>query len=305
MEKNNPKPQPPPATGAQAAWLPSVVNKDGSLNIHRAPTGRLITDLYHRLLSVSWPRFFTFVIAIYFLTNLLFALLYYSCGENALIGIGKHPLARFEDCYFFSVQTLATIGYGHLAPSGFWPNVLVTIEAFLGMMTLAVTTGLLFARFSRPTARVLFSNKAIIGEHNGRLNFIFRTANERLNKIAEAHITLSFSQVEVSKEGETSRKFYDLKLERNYTPLFAMTWTVRHPIDADSPLFGMDENTLRQKEVVIIASLTGLDETFSQTITARQVYTADDIVYNRRFKDIISRHGQKIHVDLKSIHEMH
>ncbi len=284
---------------------PIVFNKNGRLNIDRPYTPRrFFSDLYHHLLSLSWPNFFILSIVTYFLTNLIFALLYFACGENALKGIRPGTLGRFEDCFFFSIQTLATIGYGQLSPSGVWPNLLVALQAFLGMLILATMTSLLYARFSRPTARVIFSAKAIIGSHNGQPCFIFRVANERLNQIVEAHMTLTLTKNEVSSEGEGSRKFYELKLERDYSPLFALSWTVRHFIDAASPLLGLDEKKLREGQMAILASLSGIDETISQTITARHIYTADDIVFNHRFKDILLWQDQKIRVDLKGIHEV-
>ena len=284
---------------------PVVINRDGSLNIHRPrERGKLFSDLYHYFLSISWPRFFILIIVIYFLTNLIFAVLYFSCGENALKGIHPGPLERFEDCLFFSVQTLATIGYGQLSPLGWGPNILVTIQAFLGMLILATTTGLLYARFSRPTARAIFSNYAIISQYNNKPCFVFRVANERLNQIVEAHMTLTLTKNETSKEGETSRKFHYLKLECDYSPLFALSWTIRHFIDETSPLFGMDADKMRETQVAIFASLTGIDDTFSQTITARSVYRYDEIVYDKRFKDILLWKNNKMHIDLKGIHDM-
>ena len=289
-----------------AARAPVVINRDGSLNIHRPKErGKLFSDLYHYFLSISWPKFFGLIATAYILANLLFAVLYFLCGADALAGIQKSSaLSQFSDCFFFSVQTLATIGYGRISPISFWPNILVAIEAFCGVLGLAVITGVLYGRFSRPTARLIFSNNAIIGQYNGRSCFTFRVANARLNQIAEAHMTLTLTKNETSQEGETSRKFYTMKLERDYSPLFALSWTLRHFIDEDSPLFGMDENKMRDAQVVIFASLLGMDDTFSQTITARSVYRYDEIVYNKRFKDILLWENGKVRINLKGIHDM-
>ena len=285
---------------------PIVINRDGSLNIHRPPQwGKFFSDLYHYLLSISWPRFFILIVAIYFLANLFFAVLYFACGAEALDGVHKtSSLARFADSFFFSVQTLATIGYGRISPVGLLSNILVAVQAFLGMLTLAIVTGLLYARFSRPTARVIFSNNAIISRYNDQPCFVFRVANERLNQIIEARMTLTLTKNVTSKEGETSRKFYNMKLEYAYSPLFALSWTIRHFIDEHSPMFGMDENQMREDQVAIFASLSGLDESFSQTITARSVFRYDEIVYNKRFKDILLWQNNKMHINLKGIHDI-
>jgi len=152
---------------------------------------------------------------------------------------------------------------------------------------------------------LIFSNKAIIGTHNGRPCFYFRVANERLNQIAEARMTLTLTRNEVSHEGEHFRRFYELQLERDYSPLFALSWTVRHVINENSFLFGMDEKKMRESQTGIVASLSGLDETVSQPIVARHTYSADDIVYNKRFKDILVWHDKKVHIDLKGIHDVH
>ena len=284
---------------------PVVVNRDGSLNIHRPrERGKLFSDLYHYFLSISWPKFFGLVGTFYLLANLFFAAFYFLCGADALAGIQKSSaLLRFADCFFFSVQTMATIGYGRISPVSIWANLLVAIEAFCGVLGLAIITGVLYGRFSRPTARVIFSNNAIITQYNGRPCFVFRVANARLNQIVEAHMTLTLTKNETSKEGETSRKFYNMKLERDYSPLFALSWTLRHFIDEDSPLFGMDENKMRESQVVIFASLLGMDDTFSQTITARSVYRYDEIVYNKSFKDILLWENNKVHINLKGIHD--
>ena len=283
-----------------------VLKKDGTLNIHRAFDRMPLSDLYHFLLSLSWPIFFAFVVLGYISINLFFAILYYLCGPQALEGLHVTSATdRFLDCFFFSVQTIATIGYGRISPSGLIPNLLMTVQALLGMLTLAVVTGLLFARFARPTARVIFSNNAILGPYNGKKSFFFRAANERLNQIVEAHMTLTLVKNETTKEGERFRKLYTLKLDRDYSPVFAMTWTVVHIIDEHSPLFKMEEKDLKEGEVEILASLTGMDDTFSQTIYSHTSYTIDDIFFNTRFKDILSRRSDgKLFVNLKGIHDV-
>lgn len=282
--------------------MPVVINRDGSLNIHRpAERGKLFTDLYHYLLSISWPRFFLFLFLLFWATNIPFAVLYFYAGPEALGG--AHPVLsreRFVDCFFFSVQTLNA----PFDPVGMWPNLLVTTQMYLGMMVIVIVTGLFYARFARPSARVIFSDYAIVGRYNHRPCFVFRVANARLNQIIEARMTLTLTKNETSLEGETSRKLYQMKLENDYSPLFALSWTIRHFIDEESPLYGFDEQAMKDKQVVIFASLSGLDDTFSQTITARSVYRYDEIVYNKKFKDILLWQDGKMHISLDEIHVM-
>lgn len=282
--------------------MPMVINRDGSLNIHRPPQqGKFFSDFYHYFLSVSWPKFFAIWIVLFWAANLLFAVLYFLAGPQALEGVNQNSaFLRFVDCFFFSVFTLN----GPYIPHGIWTNTVVIIQTYLGMLTLVVVTGLFYARFARPSARVIFSDFAIISPYNGIPCLVFRVANARLNQIVEAHMTLTTTKMFTSREGETSRKFYPMKVENDYSPLFALSWTIRHLIDADSPLYGLDEAKMKEAQVAIFASLSGLDDTFSQTINARSVYRYDEIVYNKRFKDILVWKDGKVHIDLPGIHAM-
>jgi len=174
-------------------------------------------------------------------------------------------------------------------PKTDYANVLVTIEALVGLMGLAMGTGLMFARFSRPTARVLFSGVAIIAPLNGVPTLMFRAANERRNQILEAQMGVSLLRNEVTAEGESMRRFYDLKLLRSQTRNFSLTWTVMHQIDESSPLYGETPESLAETETDIVITLTGLDETVSQTVHARHYYMTEEILWNMRFVDILSR----------------
>jgi len=280
---------------------PVVINRDGSLNIHRPiERGKIFSDLYHYLLSISWPKFFLILITVFFTFNILFGFLYFQTGPNALQGIRTDTdFNRLIDCFFFSVRSLEGV-----SPIGVWPNLLVTLESYLGMLTLVLVTGLLYARFARPQARVIFSDRAIISTFNGRPCFTFRVANERLNHIVEARMTLTLTKNETSLEGENLRRFYEMKLERDYSPIFALSWTIRHFIDENSPLLGMDINQMKENQTTIFASFTGIDDTFSQTITTRSVFRWDEIVYGKRFKDILVWKNNKMHIDLKGIHDV-
>ncbi|MDP2652624.1 MAG: ATP-sensitive inward rectifier potassium channel 10 [Candidatus Omnitrophota bacterium] len=286
----------------QSAGQHVVINRDGTLNIHRPrEKGRFFFDLYHYLLAISWPGFFSILVLFFFASNMFFSALYFFAGAQALTG--AHPdlgPARFADCFFFSVQLFN----GPFKPSGLWPNILVVLQSYLGMLAIVIMTGILYARFARPRARVIFSNSAVISRYNHKPCLVFRVANERLNQIVEAHMNLTLTKNETSQEGEASRKFYPMKVENDYSPLFALSWTIRHFIDEDSPLYGMDEEKMREEQVAIFASLSGLDDTFSQTITARSVYRYDEIVFNKRFKDILQWKNNKMHINLQGIHDL-
>jgi inward rectifier potassium channel len=202
-------------------------------------------------------------------------------------GIENARPGSFEDAFFFSVQTMATIGYGHLIPVGFIANVLVTAEALFGFGYFAMVTGLAFSKFSRPTARVLFSEVAVISPHDGALHLKMRLANQRANGIVNARLTMVLLRTVTNQEGQRLRRFSDLKLERDFVPLLRLTWTPLHKIDETSPLFGETYESLAAGDAEIVVSLTGLDESFGQTIHARYSYIPDEIVMHAQFEDII------------------
>jgi inward rectifier potassium channel len=204
-------------------------------------------------------------------------------------GIANAAPGSFMDAFFFSVQTMATIGYGDMHPATVYTNFLVTIEVLLGMTGLALSTGLVFARFSRPTARVMFSNVAVVVDHDGVPSLMFRAANQRSNQILEAEVAVMLLRDELSEEGVEMRRFHDMAVSRPRTPMFALSWTVIHPIDQASPLRGESRDSLARSHAQIIVSIGGIDETFSQTIHARHTYEADEIRWNHRFADILTR----------------
>lgn len=293
-----------PASRTQAQWR--ILGRDGRFNVSTAGRRRLdLKDLYYHLVSTSWPKFFELVFGSYLLINIVFAVAYFCCGPSALEGIRRGSVfEHFMDSFFFSVQTVATIGYGRISPVGLIPNLLVTIEALTGLMMVGLMTGLLFTRFSRSTAKVVFSERAIIHKENGECSFSFRLGNERLNQISEAKLFVTLVKSEVNAEGENYRKMYDLKLDRNQSPLFMLSWTAVHTINASSPLYGMTDASLRETGTEILVSLSGTDNAFSQPIYARFSYTADDIVWNGRFTDMLERKDGDVRVHMDRIHEI-
>jgi inward rectifier potassium channel len=242
-----------------------------------------LRDVYHSLLTTAWAQFFALVLVTYLGANLLFALGYLSIGD----GIEEARPGNFSDAFFFSVQTMATIGYGKMAPRGLAANLLVTLEALIGLLGLALVTGLVFAKFSRPTARVIFSQNAVITRFDGVPSLLVRMANERGNQIAEAQAHLVLLRTERTPEGEEIRRAHDLHLRRSHSAFFAFTWLVVHAITPDSPLHGETAESLKAKDIDLVASMTGLDETLSQSVHARHAWTPDQILWGHRFADVL------------------
>ena len=243
-----------------------------------------LSDLYHFLLTESWPALLAGIVLIFAAINAIFAVIYMLDRgvENARPG-------SFGDAFFFSVQTMATIGYGKMDPDTLLANIMVSVESLIGLVGLAMVTGLVFAKFSRPTARVRFSRVAIVSNRDGIPSFQFRMANMRANRIVDASAHVVFARQEQTLEGEEMRRFYDLKLQRDRSALFIYSWTAIHPISDDSPLNGVTKEAMESARAEIIVSVTGLDETFAQTIHARHSYKPRDILWGRRFVDILER----------------
>ncbi len=261
-----------------------IENKDGRFVVHG--TGKWYNhwrDPYHLLLTVPWMGFMGIVSAAYLSLNTLFALAYLA-GGDCLNGAKQ---GDFGDAFFFSVQTLASIGYGAIHPKTFYANSIVTIEAIASLLLIAVVTGLAFARFSRPIAKVLFSQFIIITTHNRQPTLMFRVANERHNFILEATAQIYLILDEVTAEGDFIRRIHELKLLRRRTPSLLLTWTIMHLIDQTSPLYGLTTEDLAQRHANISVLVGGVDETVAYTITARHVYATDEILFDYRFEDII------------------
>jgi inward rectifier potassium channel len=283
-----------------------LLNRDGSFNVVRKglPFHRSLS-VYHALLTTSWPRFFLLVSGGYFAANLAFALLYYACGPHALDGWHTGTsFARYQDAFFFSVQTLATIGYGRMTPNGTLVNLLVTVEALVGLLGFALATGLLFARFSRPTARIVFSRSAVVAPFRGGSALMFRVANRRSTQLSEVAATVSLSRLQETPAGRV-RRFHELALDRAKVLFLPLHWVVVHPIDERSPLFGVTAEALHAGEAEILVLITGNDETFSQTVHARSSYRADEIVWGARFADMfLPGDDGQLGVDMRRIHDI-
>jgi len=264
-----------------------LLNRDGSFNVEREGLN-FFTSLssYHSLLTMSWPHFLGLIVLGYLGLNLLFAGAYFACGPGALDGAGGTAGQRFLECFFFSVQTFATIGYGKLTPAGMAPNLIVTFESLVGLLGFAIATGVLFSRVARPTARILFSERALIAPYRGVTAFEFRIANGRSSQLIEVQASVLFSAFK-ARDGK-AREFVPLALERQKVAFFPLSWTIVHPIDPSSPVFGLSYEDLLAADAEFLVLLTGFDETFSQTVHARSSYKADEIVWGARFVNIFN-----------------
>ena len=285
-----------------------LLNRDGTFNVRREGL-RFWESLsvYHDLLMMTWPKFLACVGVSYVLANALFGALYVLCGAHALTGFEQEPVdLRFMQAFFFSVHTLATIGYGNIAPSNTAANVLVTIESLVGLLGFAVVAGIVFARFSRPLAQVVFSENAIIAPYGDITAFMFRVVNQRSNELVELRTQVLLTRRK--RDGATSadREFLPLKLERDRVVFFPLTWTVVHPIDRDSPLWRKTREDLLACDSEFLILLNGFDETFSQTVHTRSSYKAEEIVWGARFRTVFNPPDEDgtLSVDIRKLHEI-
>jgi inward rectifier potassium channel len=241
-------------------------------------------DLYHRSMTVYWPVFFGSAAAIFVALNAVFGFLY-SLGHEPIANAAENgPLAYF----YFSIETLATVGYGDMHPQTNYGHLIATIEIFTGMSFLAVMTGLIFARFSRPRARFVFAKEAVITRHEGRPTLMIRLANARHNTVSRASARLWIIRAERTKEGDQLRRFYEIKLDRSEHPMFVLSWMVFHVIDKDSPLHGVTASDLAEGDALLVLNVGGLDDSSAQQLYARHVYSWRDIRWQHRYKDITS-----------------
>jgi len=286
-----------------------LLNRDGSFNVVRSGLGFLESFApYHQALTISWWGFFGLVVVSYLVLNFAFAIAFLACGPDALVGTGAQMMGgRFGQAFFFSVETFATIGYGQIAPNGVPANVVVTIEALVGLMYQALATGLLFARFTRPTASLLFSDRAVVAPYADGQALMFRIVNRRRNEIIQLEAQVLLSAMEPDGRGGTVRRYAPLALERNKVTFFPLSWTIVHPIDSASPLTGRTLQDLERAQSEILVLLTGVDEALEQTVHARSSYRADEIIWNARFRSMFlasAGAGDRVTVDISQIHEI-
>ncbi|MDX1984395.1 MAG: ion channel [Bryobacteraceae bacterium] len=291
--------------GAKVAEQSGVrlLNQDGTFNVQRQGLGLLRSlSIYHHLLSMRWTGFFALIVSAYVLTNLLFAFGYLLCGPEGLEGTtATTPGGRFLEAYFFSVQTLATIGYGKMNPANLGAHILVSIEALVGLLGFALATGLLFSRFSRPTADILFSRNAIIAPFRGGRALEFRIVNSRSNHLTAVEATVVAA---MGRLGTKGRQFYELNLERNQVMFLPLHWVVVHPIDESSPLYGLTASQFEERDIEFLILIKAVDETFAQTVHVRSSYTHHEVLWHRKFRDMfVSPNNGNARIDVRRLSE--
>ncbi len=259
-----------------------------------------LSDLYHQVLALPLAGLLALMGAAFVLINVVFACLYLWAGGVANLGPGD-----FANAFFFSVETFGTIGYGYLFPKELAANLIMTTETLVGLVYVALATGLVFARVSRPTARVTFSRQAVITDFDGEPTLMFRAANRRANQILEAEVMVNLAQDGRTIEGHEIRRFDELRIRRARSPLFALTWTIMHRIDEASPLWGATQESLAEQRVEIVVVLSGVDDRYAQRVHARHSYAADEIAWNMRLADILSigSTGRRV-VDYRRFHDI-
>lgn len=286
------------------------LNKDGSFSARRQQRGLQSINLYGELLTVSWGRFFVLLALAYLSINAVFAGCYFLIGPGALSDLPARNLDRFLACFFFSVQTFGTIGFGHVYPKSVAADWVVTVEAFIGLLGVALSTGILFARFSRPSHRVLFSDVAVVAPYHGGQALMFRITNGHRTQLIDLGTEVTFSHYEQLRadaapgQPRRVRRFYPLPLERSRVIFFPTSWTVVHPINHDSPLWEQDSASLMADDAELLVVLRATDDASQQPIHARSSYKADEIIWNARFQPIhsLDAHGH-LQVDVARLSE--
>lgn len=280
------------------------LNRDGTFNVKKGGIRQLSTrNLYHFLLTMSWTQFLLLVLLLYFLSNVAFGLFYSALGEESLVDVSTTPTANaFLRGFFFSVQTFATIGYGTIQPVGLIANLLVTIESYYSLLANALITGLVFARFSRPTAKIIFSQTAVVAPYKNISGFMFRLVNSRKNQLIELKAQVLFTRF-VEKDGALIRSFDILKLERERVSFLPLAWTVVHPIDEDSPMFNLTEADFEKFDVEILVVLSAMDETFAQIVHSRSSYKAKEVKFGYKFSNLYNelKDDEPISIDIRKL----
>lgn len=281
-----------------------LINKDGSPNVKRKGLSFFNTaDNYHKLITMSLGKFSLLVVATYFTINVIFALIYVIIDPNSLYGIRDDAgLNHFWEAFFFSAQTITTVGYGHIYPRGMAANSIAAFESMLGLLSFAMATGLLYGRFSKPSAKIMYSKNIIVAPYNENCRgLMFRLVNKRKNILVDLNIEVIFSYNE-NIDGKLVRRFFPLELERTSVSILTLNWTVVHPLDDNSPLKGMTLEYLKKSEAGFAVLLRSFDDAFSQTVHSRTAYLSEEIVWGAKFRPIFDRDSEgRIILDLSKI----
>jgi len=278
------------------------LNKDGSFNVRKLnlPFSAKL-NFFHSLVSMPWLKFIGIILLAYFIINIVFATLYIMVGiENLTATTPEQPFRQFMKAFFFSAQTITTLGYGRVAPLGLLANTVAAVQSMLGLLLFALGTGLLYGRFSKPSTHIMYSKHAIIAPYRGISGLMFRMVNARKNQLVEVEVTVNLS---LKRKEADRREFHQLELERSSVVFFPSMWTVVHPIENGSPIYGMDMSELKENDVEIIIMLKAFDESFSQTVYSRSSYKAAEFKWGEKFVYINEIQDGAIQIDVSRINE--
>ena len=279
-----------------------LINRDGTFNVERR--GQYTWTPYQTLAEMSWLKFLSLIGLFFFGINAFFAFLFYCCGADGFSGLQQGSnLDLYFQLFFFSVQTFTTVGYGSISPIGFEANLIATFDAFFGLLAFALATGLLFARFAKPKAQILFSKHALIAPYNGGWSFQFRIVNMRNNNIINLEAKVAMSWLE-NDNGSSVRRFANLMLERSKVSLFPLNWTIVHPIDSTSPLYKKSMEDLKEMNVEFLILISGYDDTFAQQVHDNGSYIAEEIVWDAQFEGMYYPADQRTILELDKINEL-
>jgi inward rectifier potassium channel len=283
-----------------------LINKDGSVNVRRKGLTFFNTaDNYHTLITMSWGKFWLIVLSGYLFANLFFATIYVLIGMDSLDGASStNGVGHFLDAFFFSAQTISTVGYGHISPKGVVANSVAAIESMMGLLAFALATGLLYGRFSKPSAKIVYSDNLLVSPYreDGK-GLMFRISNLRRNVLIDLDVEVVFSYNEIIN-GKATRRFFPLELERSKVSILTLNWTIVHPLDENSPLADITPDELERTQASFSVLLKAFDDTFSQTVHSRTSYTYADMVWDAKFVPMFERDEDgRIVLDMSKISE--
>lgn len=282
-----------------------IINSDGSYNIRKKGTAIKWKDTYKYLIEISWLRFFGVIIGFYLILNLLFTFLYWCVGLDSITGIDHANGSVFMQAFFFSVQTFTTVGYGVMSPTGFLTQIISSIEAFTGFLSFSLMTGLLYGRFSKPVAKILFSSNAAIAPYKDITSFQIKLANERDNVLLDVNAKMILVFDKAEPNGESKKQYFRLPLEISEISLLPLSWTVVHPINEESPFYNKTMEDIKQLNAEVLVMISGYDEVFSQVVNARTSYYHPEILWNWKFKKIFSTDNDgSLSIDLANLDAM-
>ncbi len=280
-----------------------LLKQDGQFNVKRkGQSFEAWLNIYNRFIMMPWKLFFLIVLLVYLILNFIFAITYYLIGVEHLIGVNMSSThSQFWDAFFFSAQSLTTVGYGRISPDGFAASWVSSIESLVGLMMFAIVTGLLYGRFSRPTARILFSSNALIAPYLNINALMFRMVNERSNQLINMEVSMVFSKIEV-RNGVPNRRYYGLTLERAKVNFFPTDWTIVHPLTEDSPLYNETPESLAASDAEFMIAIQGIDDTFADAVYVRHSYKSEELIWGAKFTPMIEDDGDEMYVlDLKKV----